>query len=149
MKALIQRVSEASVTIADKRVAHIQQGLLVLLGIERSDTFEDVTRLAKKVAEYRLFADANDKMNLSVQDIAGDVLVVSQFTLAADTNSGRRPSFSSAAPPAQAEPLYDAFVDALQQFGLTTATGEFGADMAVSLVNDGPVTFMLHSNNKG
>src|SRR5690554_4616779 len=149
MKALIQRVSEASVTIADKRVAHIQQGLLVLLGIERSDTFEDVTRLAKKVAEYRLFADANDKMNLSVQDIAGDVLVVSQFTLAADTNSGRRPSFSSAAPPAQAEPLYDAFVDALQQFGLTTATGEFGADMAVSLGNDDHVTCMVHSSHKG
>jgi D-tyrosyl-tRNA(Tyr) deacylase len=149
MKALIQRVSEASVTIAGKRVGEIQQGLLVLLGIERDDSLDDVTKLAKKVASYRVFADADDKMNLSVLDIAGGVLVVSQFTLAADTNSGRRPSFSSAAPPDQAEPLYRAFVNALQQQGITTATGEFGADMAVALVNDGPVTFMLHSNNKG
>ncbi|WP_339880532.1 D-aminoacyl-tRNA deacylase [Pseudidiomarina gelatinasegens] len=149
MKALIQRVSEASVTIAGKRVDEIQQGLLVLLGIERDDSLDDVTKLAKKVASYRVFADADDKMNLSVLDIAGGVLVVSQFTLAADTNSGRRPSFSSAAPPDQAEPLYRAFVNALQQQGITTATGEFGADMAVALVNDGPVTFMLHSNNKG
>ncbi|WP_417686322.1 D-aminoacyl-tRNA deacylase [Pseudidiomarina gelatinasegens] len=149
MKALIQRVSEASVTIAGKRVGEIQQGLLVLLGIERDDSLDDITKLAKKVASYRVFADADDKMNLSVLDIAGGVLVVSQFTLAADTNSGRRPSFSSAAPPDQAEPLYRAFVNALQQQGITTATGEFGADMAVALVNDGPVTFMLHSNNKG
>ncbi|RWU09295.1 D-tyrosyl-tRNA(Tyr) deacylase [Pseudidiomarina gelatinasegens] len=149
MKALIQRVSEASVTIAGKRVGEIQQGLLVLLGIERDDGLDDVTKLAKKVASYRVFADADDKMNLSVHDIAGGVLVVSQFTLAADTNSGRRPSFSSAAPPDQAEPLYRAFVNALQQQGITTATGEFGADMAVALVNDGPVTFMLHSTNKG
>lgn len=149
MKALIQRVSEASVTIAGKRVGEIQQGLLVLLGIERDDSLDDVTKLAKKVASYRVFADADDKMNLSVLDIAGGVLVVSQFTLAADTNSGRRPSFSSAAPPDQAEPLYRAFVNALQQQGITTATGEFGADMAVALVNDGPVTFMLHSTNKG
>lgn len=149
MKALIQRVSEASVTIAGKRVGEIQQGLLVLLGIERDDGLDDVSKLAKKVASYRVFADADDKMNLSVLDIAGGVLVVSQFTLAADTNSGRRPSFSSAAPPDQAEPLYRAFVNALQQQGITAATGEFGADMAVALVNDGPVTFMLHSNNKG
>lgn len=149
MKALIQRVREASVTIAGKRVGEIQQGLLVLLGIERDDGLDDVTKLAKKVASYRVFADADDKMNLSVHDIAGGVLVVSQFTLAADTNSGRRPSFSSAAPPDQAEPLYRAFVNALQQQGITTATGEFGADMAVTLVNDGPVTFMLHSTNKG
>ncbi|WP_417666485.1 D-aminoacyl-tRNA deacylase [Pseudidiomarina sp.] len=149
MKALIQRVSEASVTIAGKRVGEIQQGLLVLLGIERDDGLDDVTKLANKVASYRVFADADDKMNLSVHDIAGGVLVVSQFTLTADTNSGRRPSFSSAAPPDHAEPLYRAFVSALQHQGITTATGEFGADMAVALVNDGPVTFMLHSNNKG
>ncbi|WP_417659176.1 D-aminoacyl-tRNA deacylase [Pseudidiomarina sp.] len=149
MKALIQRVSEASVTIDAKRVGEIQQGLLVLLGIERDDGLDDATKLATKVASYRVFADADDKMNLSVHDIAGGVLVVSQFTLAADTNSGRRPSFSSAAPPDQAEPLYRAFVNALQQQGITTATGEFGADMAVSLVNDGPVTFMLHSTHKG
>ncbi len=149
MKALIQRVSSASVTIAGQQVSAIDQGLLVLLGIERADTAADVAKLANKVSSYRVFADADDKMNLSVQDIAGGVLVVSQFTLAADTQSGRRPSFSSAAPPEQAEPLYRAFVAALQQQGVHTATGEFGADMAVALVNDGPVTFMLHSNNKG
>lgn len=149
MKALIQRVSQASVSICGNQVGAIDQGLLVLLGIERDDSSEDVAKLAKKVASYRIFADSDDKMNLSVQDINGGVLVVSQFTLAADTNSGRRPSFSSAAAPAQAEPLYREFVLAMQQLGLTTATGEFGADMAVSLVNDGPVTFMLHSNNKG
>lgn len=149
MKALIQRVSEASVTVAGERIGAIGQGLLVLLGIDKDDTHDDVAKLASKVASYRVFADADDKMNLSVQDINGGVLVVSQFTLAADTQSGRRPSFSSAAPPNQAEPLYLAFVDALSQAGLVTATGEFGADMKVALVNDGPVTFMLHSNNKG
>ncbi|WP_417664499.1 D-aminoacyl-tRNA deacylase [Pseudidiomarina donghaiensis] len=149
MKALIQRVSQAAVTIDGQQVGAIGQGLLVLLGIERDDTAQDVTKLAHKVAGYRVFSDSDDKMNLSVQDIQGGVLVVSQFTLAADTNSGRRPSFSSAAMPDQAEPLYRSFVAALQQLGLTTATGEFGADMAVSLVNDGPVTFMLQTNNKG
>ncbi|PHR63311.1 MAG: D-tyrosyl-tRNA(Tyr) deacylase [Idiomarina sp.] len=149
MKALIQRVSEASVTVAGERIGAIAHGLLVLLGIDKTDTLDDVTKLAAKVAGYRLFADAEDKMNLSVQDVQGGVLVVSQFTLAADTQSGRRPSFSSAAPPSQAEPLYLAFVDALNQLGIHTATGEFGADMKVALVNDGPVTFMLHSNNKG
>ncbi|OZB06867.1 MAG: D-tyrosyl-tRNA(Tyr) deacylase [Idiomarina sp. 34-48-12] len=149
MKALIQRVSEASVTVAGKRIGAIGQGLLVLLGIDKTDTLDDVTKLAAKVAGYRVFADADDKMNLSVQDIQGGVLVVSQFTLAADTQSGRRPSFSSAAPPSEAEPLYLAFVGALNKLGIQTATGEFGADMKVALVNDGPVTFMLHSNNKG
>lgn len=149
MKALIQRVSEASVTVAGERIGAIEQGLLVLLGIDKTDTLDDVSKLAAKVAGYRLFSDADDKMNLSVQDIQGGVLVVSQFTLAADTQSGRRPSFSSAAPPSEAEPLYLAFVNALNQLGIQTATGEFGADMKVALVNDGPVTFMLHSNNKG
>lgn len=145
MIALLQRVSEARVDIAGQTVGCIQQGLLVLLGIERDDQAGDVSKLAKRVAEYRLFSDSADKMNLSVSDIAGSVLVVSQFTLAADTNSGRRPSFSSAAPPAQAQPLYQNFVAALQGFGLKVATGEFGADMQVTLTNDGPVTFLLHS----
>ena len=145
MIALLQRVSEARVDIAGQTVGNIQQGLLVLLGIERDDQAGDVSKLAKRVAEYRLFSDSADKMNLSVSDIAGSVLVVSQFTLAADTNSGRRPSFSSAAPPAQAQPLYQNFVAALQGFGLKVATGEFGADMQVTLTNDGPVTFLLHS----
>lgn len=145
MIALIQRVSQASVSVAGQQLSHIQQGLLILLGVTKADTDADVQRLAKRVASYRVFADSDDKMNLSLQDIAGSALVVSQFTLAADTGKGRRPSFSSAAPPDQAEPLYLAFVDALQQQGVTVQTGQFGADMAVSLVNDGPVTFMLQS----
>ena len=145
MIALLQRVSEARVDIAGQTVGSIQQGLLVLLGIERDDQASDVSKLAKRVAEYRLFSDSADKMNLSVTAIGGSVLVVSQFTLAADTNSGRRPSFSSAAPPAQAQPLYQSFVQVLQGFGLKVATGEFGADMQVTLTNDGPVTFLLHS----
>ena len=145
MIALLQRVSEARVDIAGQTVGSIQQGLLVLLGIERDDQAGDVSKLAKRVAEYRLFSDSADTMNLSVTAIGGSVLVVSQFTLAADTNSGRRPSFSSAAPPAQAQPLYQSFVQVLQGVGLKVATGEFGADMQVTLTNDGPVTFLLHS----
>jgi D-tyrosyl-tRNA(Tyr) deacylase len=145
MIALLQRVSEARVEIAGQVVGSIQQGLLVLLGIERDDHAGDVAKLAQRVAQYRLFSDADGKMNLSVHDIGGSVLVVSQFTLAADTNTGRRPSFSSAAAPAQAEPLYQQFVTALQQLGVGVATGEFGADMQVTLTNDGPVTFLLQS----
>lgn len=145
MIALLQRVSEARVDIAGHCVGQIQQGLLVLLGIERDDQASDASKLAQRVADFRLFADAEGKMNLSVSAIGGSVLVVSQFTLAADTTSGRRPSFSSAAPPAQAEPLYQQFVSALQQRGISVATGQFGADMQVSLTNDGPVTFLLHS----
>lgn len=145
MIALIQRVSQASVSVAGQQLSGIKQGLLILLGVTKADTDADVQRLAKRVAGYRVFADSDDKMNLSLQDIAGSALVVSQFTLAADTGKGRRPSFSSAAPPDQAEPLYLAFVEALQQQGVTVQTGQFGADMAVSLVNDGPVTFSLQS----
>lgn len=145
MIALIQRVSQASVSVAGQQLSGIKQGLLILLGVTKADTDADVQRLAKRVAGYRVFADSDDKMNLSLQDIAGSALVVSQFTLAADTGKGRRPSFSSAAPPDQAEPLYLAFVEALQQQGVTVQTGQFGADMAVSLVNDGPVTFLLQS----
>lgn len=145
MIALIQRVSQASVSVAGKQISSIEQGLLILLGVTKADTPNDVERLAKRVASYRIFADSDDKMNLSLQDIGGAALVVSQFTLAADTAKGRRPSFSSAAPPEQAEPLYLAFVEALQQQDVTVQTGQFAADMAVSLVNDGPVTFTLQS----
>ncbi|RUO63985.1 D-tyrosyl-tRNA(Tyr) deacylase [Pseudidiomarina planktonica] len=145
MIALIQRVSQASVSVAGKQISSIEQGLLILLGVTKADTQNDVERLAKRVASYRIFADSDDKMNLSLQDINGAALVVSQFTLAADTAKGRRPSFSSAAPPEQAEPLYLAFVEALQQQGVAVQTGQFAADMAVSLVNDGPVTFTLQS----
>ncbi|WP_127346206.1 D-aminoacyl-tRNA deacylase [Pseudidiomarina mangrovi] len=148
MIALLQRVTEARVAIAGTTVGSIQQGLLVLLGIERDDQASEAKKLAQRVAQYRLFSDADDKMNLSVTDIAGSVLVVSQFTLAADTNSGRRPSFSSAAAPAQAEPLYQQFVAELQQLGIYVATGQFGADMQVNLTNDGPVTFLLNSKGK-
>ncbi|MGI0153583.1 D-aminoacyl-tRNA deacylase [Pseudidiomarina sp. WS423] len=143
MKALIQRVRQASVSVADVKVSAIEQGLLILLGVATSDTLADAHKLANKVAHYRIFADADDKMNVSLIDARGQALVVSQFTLAADTDSGRRPSFSTAAAPAQAEPLYEAFVAELTKLGIFCQTGQFGADMQVSLVNDGPVTFLL------
>lgn len=148
MIALLQRVSQARVDIAERTVGQIGQGLLVFLGIERDDSPSDVEKLAQRVVSFRLFSDANDKMNLSVGDIGGSVLVVSQFTLAADTRSGRRPSFSSAAPPEQAEPLYQQFVAAIAKQDINVATGEFGGDMQVSLTNAGPVTFLLHSKGK-
>lgn len=143
MKALLQRVTKAQVDIAGKTVGSIDQGLLILLGITPTDTAAVAEKLAARVAGYRLFSDADDKMNLSLSDINGAALIVSQFTLAADTNSGRRPSFSTAAQPAHAEPLYRVFVEHLNYLGIKVATGEFGADMQVSLTNDGPVTFLL------
>lgn len=143
MKALLQRVTQAKVDIAGETVGEIAGGLLILLGITPNDNEAIARKLAQRVAGYRVFSDADDKMNLGLNDTNGGALVVSQFTLAADTNSGRRPSFSSAAPPALAEPLYETFVAELQQLGITVATGRFGADMQVSLTNDGPVTFLL------
>ncbi len=148
MKVLLQRVTSARVDIAGATAGEIGQGLLLLLGVERDDTDRDARQLAARIAGYRVFSDADDKMNLSVKDINGGCLVVSQFTLAADTQSGRRPSFSSAAPPAQAEPLYERFVSELRAAGIEVATGSFGADMAVTLTNDGPVTFLLTSTGK-
>lgn len=143
MKALLQRVTQAKVEVGGETVGAIDGGLLIFLGITPSDNEAIASKLAQRVAGYRLFSDTDDKMNLSLSDIQGGALVVSQFTLAADTNSGRRPSFSTAAPPQQAEPLYQAFVKALQRLDIEVATGEFGADMQVSLTNDGPVTFLL------
>ncbi|EKE80907.1 D-aminoacyl-tRNA deacylase [Idiomarina xiamenensis] len=143
MKALLQRVSRASVHVADQQIAAIEHGLLILLGVSQTDTEASSARLAKRVASYRLFADDDDKMNLDVSEVGGKVIVVSQFTLAADTRSGRRPSFSSAAAPAQAEPLYQHFCQQLRQQGVDVQQGQFGADMQVALVNDGPVTFSL------
>lgn len=143
MKALLQRVTQAKVDVAGETVGAIAGGLLIFLGITPSDNASIARKLAQRVAGYRLFSDAEDKMNLSLSDTQGGALVVSQFTLAADTNSGRRPSFSSAAPPQHAEPLYHVFVDELSQLGIDVATGSFGADMQVSLTNDGPVTFLL------
>lgn len=143
MLGLIQRVKHASVTVDNEIVGEIQQGILLLLGIQKADTEETVNKLIDKLLSYRIFSDADNKMNCSVQQIDGGVLVVSQFTLAADTKKGTRPSFSSAAPPAQAQALYDYFVTQLRTKHNKVATGIFAADMQVGLLNDGPVTFML------
>lgn len=146
MIALIQRVKQARVEVESKNIGEIQQGLLVFLGVEKNDTEQQVQRLVDKVLAYRVFADENDKMNLSVQDINGGVLIVPQFTLAADTQSGNRPSFSSAAPPAMGEALFNQFVLAAKMKYPKIETGQFGADMQISLINDGPVTFWLEVN---
>lgn len=143
MLGLIQRVKHASVSVDGKNVGEIQQGILLLLGIQKNDTRDTADKLIDKVLAYRIFADADNKMNCNVQQIEGGVLVVSQFTLAADTRKGLRPSFSSAASPAMAEELYDYFVKQMRNKHTQVATGIFAADMQVSLTNDGPVTFML------
>ncbi len=143
MLGLIQRVSSASVSVSGEVVGEIQQGILLLLGIQKTDTEETANKLIDKILAYRIFADADNKMNCNVQQIDGGILVVSQFTLAADTNKGLRPSFSSAAPPQQAKERYDYFVTQLRNKHEKVATGIFAADMQVSLINDGPVTFIL------
>ncbi|MGB3609686.1 MAG: D-aminoacyl-tRNA deacylase [Cellvibrio sp.] len=143
MLGLIQRVKRASVEVDGKIVGAVDQGILLLLGVEKTDTEAVADKLLDKVLAYRIFADQDNKMNCNVQQVDGGVLVVSQFTLAADTRKGLRPSFSSAAPPAQAEQLYDYFVARLRERHPQVATGIFAADMQVSLINDGPVTFML------
>jgi len=145
MLALIQRVTAAQVEIEGRIAGAIGQGLLVFLGVEKNDCREDADKLLKKVLAYRVFSDADEKMNLSLSDIAGGLLVVSQFTLAADTGKGLRPSFSSAKPPQEAQALYNYFVEQAQSIHSVVATGEFAADMKVSLTNDGPVTFLLNS----
>lgn len=143
MIALIQRVSSASVTVNNAIIGEIQQGLLVFLAVQPEDTHAKTKRLAERVAGYRMFNDENGKMNLNVKQIGGDILVVSQFTLAADTNSGMRPSFTSAAKPEFSNDLYQFFCQQLREQGFTVPTGEFAADMKVQLLNDGPVTFTL------
>ena len=145
MRAVIQRVSRAAVRVDSKTVGEIGQGLVVLLGIRSGDTREAADSLAERVANLRIFPDADDKMNLSVKDIQGAVLAVSQFTLFGDARRGRRPSFIDAAPPAEAEPLYEHFLAALRGHGLRVASGVFRAMMQVELVNDGPVTILLDS----
>lgn len=145
MLALIQRVSEASVTIDGEVAGAIGPGLLVLLGIQKADDEAVAGRLLDKVLAYRVFADDEGKMNRSVSDCQGGLLVVSQFTLAADTGRGLRPSFSSAMPPAGAEALYEHFLDQARQRHAEVQSGRFAADMKVSLINDGPVTFMLQA----
>ena len=148
MRALIQRVTEAEVTVAGRSVGRIGPGLLVLVCAMAGDDAGTAERLAGRVARLRIFRDAADKMNRSVQDVGGAVLVVSQFTLAADTRTGNRPGFSTAAPSAEGERLYLHFAEALRGLGLPVETGEFGADMKVSLVNDGPVTIWMDSADR-
>jgi D-tyrosyl-tRNA(Tyr) deacylase len=143
MIGLLQRVSSASVTVEAKRIADIGAGLMVLVGVEKTDTRDVAHRLVERVLNYRVFADSEGKMNLSVLDIEGEVLLVPQFTLVADTKRGMRPSFSSAAPPQQGSDLFDSFVDIMSAQMPRVQTGQFGADMAVELINDGPVTFWL------
>jgi D-tyrosyl-tRNA(Tyr) deacylase len=149
MKAVIQRVSQASVTIEDQVVAQIQSGLLVLIGIEEADGLEDLQWLSSKIANLRLFADANGVMNVSVKESGGDVLVVSQFTLHALTKKGNRPSYIKAARPELALPIYESFVQQMEiELGKKVQTGKFGADMKVALLNDGPVTLIIDTKNK-
>jgi D-tyrosyl-tRNA(Tyr) deacylase len=143
MRALIQRVRQASVTIADRRVAEIGRGLVILLGVGPQDDEQKSALLARKIALLRIFEDEQGKMNLSILDVQGEAIVVSQFTLYADTRKGNRPSFTDAAPPALASPLVDRFVDYLKEQGVPTQTGEFGAHMLVEIENDGPATIWL------
>ncbi|MCS3434108.1 D-aminoacyl-tRNA deacylase [Klebsiella sp. BIGb0407] len=143
MIALIQRVTQARVKVAGEITGEIGPGLLVLLGVEKEDNQQKADRLCQRVLGYRVFSDDKGKMNLSVQQAGGSVLVVSQFTLAADTDSGMRPGFSGGAAPEQAKALYEYFIEKCQQQGIATQTGRFAADMEVSLINDGPVTFWL------
>ncbi|EYU15406.1 MULTISPECIES: D-aminoacyl-tRNA deacylase [Photorhabdus] len=143
MIALIQRVTQANVVVKNEVVGEIGHGLLVLLGVEKGDDQQKAKRLCEKVIGYRIFSDEQDKMNLNIQQIGGSLLVVSQFTLAADTQKGMRPSFSGGAAPDKADELYRYFVEQCRQSGVKTEIGRFAADMKVSLTNDGPVTFWL------
>jgi len=143
MIALLQRVTHASVSVSENIIGEIDQGILVLLGIEKNDDEAKAQRLVERILNYRLFCDSEDKMNLSVRDINGGVLCVSQFTLAADTNKGNRPSFTSAAAPELGRTLYNVVIELLKENHNKLAQGEFGADMQITLTNDGPVTFWL------
>lgn len=145
MRALLQRVSEAQVRVNGAEIGACGRGLMILVCAMQGDTDEDATRLALKISKLRIFTDDGGKMNRSVLDIAGEALVVSQFTLAADTSRGNRPGFSAAAPPEAGKALYEKFARNLAELGVPVATGEFGADMKVSLINDGPVTIFMES----
>lgn len=149
MRAVLQRVREASVTIEGEKTADIQHGLVVLLGVEDSDTQEDIEWLAAKIAKLRIFNDAGGVMNLSMLDVNGDIIVVSQFTLHAATKKGNRPSYIKAAKPEIAVPLYEAFLQSMENvLGKKVQAGRFGADMKVALVNDGPVTIIIDTKDK-
>lgn len=148
MKAVVQRVSQATVSVGGRVISEIQQGLMVLLGVQRGDTMEDVKRMAVKILKLRIHSDASGKMNLDTTQAGGSFLVVSQFTLIAETKKGNRPSFENASPPAEAELLYLAFLKMLEEeTGKPVACGVFGADMQVSLTNNGPVTLILQSRD--
>ena len=148
MRALVQRVSQASVSIENQEVAAIKQGLVVLIGVGRDDSEADAQYLADKIANLRIFSDEADKFNLSALDIGGEVLVVSQFILLADTRKGRRPSFTEAAPPDEAEPLIEKFVQLLRAAGLKVETGRFRQNMLVEIHNSGPVTIFIDSEER-
>ena len=144
MKILIQRVKGASVTIENELFSKIDKGILALVGIEKGDTLENIQKAAKKITNLRIFPDENDKMNRSLVDIQGEILVVSQFTLCGDCKKGTRPSFDNSAPPQIAKELYENFVEEIRKYGIKTETGKFAAMMDVALINDGPVTFMIN-----
>ena len=148
MKVLIQRVKKASVTIDGKPYSSIENGILALVGIEKGDTGAQVLKLAGKIINLRIFPDENDKMNKSLKDVEGEMLIVSQFTLCGDCKKGTRPSFDKSAPPEIANELYEAFIQEVKSNGIRTASGSFGAMMDVELINDGPVTFMLEAKNE-
>ena len=148
MRVVIQRVSEASVTIDGAIEGKIATGFMILLGIDHEDTNEDIEWLVQKIANLRVFGDEDGKMNLSILDVKGEILLISQFTLFASTKKGNRPSFIQSAKPEIAIPLYEKFIDALKENKIPVQTGKFGADMKVMLVNDGPVTIIIDSKNK-
>ncbi|WP_195330702.1 D-aminoacyl-tRNA deacylase [Leuconostoc lactis] len=147
MKVVLQRVKSAQVTIDDQVVGQIKAGFVLLVGVADDDTTADIDYLVRKISQLRVFEDADGRMNLSIQAIAGEILSISQFTLFADTKKGNRPSFTKAGQPAFASMMYDQFNDALRRTGLPVETGQFGADMAVSLVNDGPVTILFDTKD--
>lgn len=148
MRAVVQKVSSSKVTVDEEIVGQINQGLLVLLGVTHDDTSKDVDYMVDKITNLRIFEDENEKMNLSLKDVNGEVLAVSQFTLYGDARRGRRPSFSDAARPEVANPLYEEFVEKVKSQGINVGTGKFGAHMMVDLTNDGPVTILLESRKE-
>jgi len=147
MIAVIQRCSQGKVTISDKVVGEISNGLVILLGVQKNDTEKDANFLVNKISGLRIFSDENDKMNLSIKDVSGSALVISQFTLCGDTKKGRRPSFIKAATPDDGNQLYEYFMSEMKKGGVPIESGEFGAMMDVELVNNGPVTFVLNSKD--
>ena len=147
MKVLIQRVKEASVTIDGEAYSSINKGILAFVGVKKGDTIDMVEKLAEKIVNLRIFSDENDKMNRSLRDINGEMLIVSQFTLCGDCKKGTRPSFDKSEQPDIANNFYEAFIEAVKERGIRTWTGQFGAMMDVALINDGPVTFMLEVEN--